>query len=46
MAIYLTKSPYLKKDKEKSIARKKKELKEYCYNKGYNYKKICFENGI
>ena len=33
-------SIYLKQDYAKAINRKRKELKEYCFYKGYNYKEM------
>lgn len=39
-AIEKTKSKHLKNDYQKAIARKKRELKEYCFINGYSYSKI------
>lgn len=39
-------SSYLKRDYEKKIKSLKRDLKEYCFYKNYNYKKICKEYNI
>jgi hypothetical protein len=39
-AIERTKSVYLKNDYSKCVRSLKKELKEYCSYRGYNYKEI------
>lgn len=39
-AIAKTKSKHLKIDYQKAISKKKKQLKEYCFIKGYSYNKI------
>lgn len=41
-----SKSPYLKNDYEKKIKSLKKELKEYCGYKHFNYKQLCEMNNI
>lgn len=41
-----TKSQYLKKDYEKQIKVLKKDLKEYCYYKHFNYKELCQKYNI
>lgn len=38
-----TQSDYLKRDYNKSIKRMKKDLREYCFYRGFNYKKIIGE---
>ena len=40
-AIGKTGSPYLKKDYLKKIGNLKRDLKEYCSYKNYNFKKLC-----
>lgn len=42
-AIQNTKSPYLMRDYEKNLRRLKKELREYCYYRGFNFKQILGE---
>lgn len=42
-AIKNTQSPYLKRDYEKNLRRLKKELREYCYYRGFNFKQILGE---
>lgn len=39
-AINKTKSQHLKNDYLKNIRKLQNELKEYCFYRGYNYKKI------
>lgn len=39
-AITSTSSPYLIKDREKKIKSLKRDLKEYCFYKGYDYRAI------
>ena len=41
-----SKSPYLKRDYEKKIRSLKRDLKEYCFYRKFNYKKICQEYNI
>lgn len=45
-ALIKSKSPYLKKDREKHIKALKRDLKEYCYYKGFNFKYLCEQHNI
>lgn len=45
-AIINCSSPYLKKDREKHIRALKSDLKEYCYYKKIDYKKLCKKEAI
>ena len=45
-AIKASSSPYLIRDRYKCIKRLEKDLIEYCFYKGYNYKKIMNEGVI
>lgn len=45
-ACYESKSQYLRNDYEKKIRSLKKDLKEYCYYKKFDYKKICEDYNI
>ena len=45
-AIEVASSIYLKRDREKKIKSLKRDLKEYCSYKGYNYKQILKRGGI
>lgn len=42
----VTQSPYLKNDYTKKIKSLKRELKEYCGYKHFNYKELCEMNNI
>ena len=42
-AIHKTESPHLKQDYQKHLKRLKKELREYCYYRGFAYKEIIGE---
>ena len=42
-ALKKTYSPYLKQDYQKHLKRLKKDLREYCYYRGFNYKEIIGE---
>lgn len=42
----VTKSPYLKNDYEKKIKALKRDLKEYCSYKKFNYKELCVKYNI
>lgn len=46
MSCIKSKSIYLKKDYSKKIKSLKRDLKEYCFYKKYNYKNICQEYNI
>lgn len=45
-AIEKSNSVYLKNDYSKGIHRLKRELKQYCYFRGYNYKAILHKYKI
>lgn len=42
----VTQSPYLKNDYKKKIRALKRDLKEYCGYKNFNYKQLCEMNNI
>ena len=42
----VTQSPYLKNDYQKKIRALKRDLKEYCSYKHFNYKQLCEMNNI
>ena len=42
-ALKKTDSPYLKQDYQKHLKRLKKDLREYCHYRGFNYKEIIGE---
>ena len=42
-ALKKTESPYLKMDYQKNLKRLKKDLREYCYYRGYSYREIIGE---
>lgn len=42
----VTQSPYLKNDYTKKIKSLKRDLKEYCGYKNFNYKQLCEQYNI